>query len=134
MKICLEVYGCTANKSDASLIMGLLKKNSYETVKNLEDADVLLILTCTVISTTEQRMLSRLRIFKKTGKKVIHFNNNSGTLDNLIRFLEDIQKKIDYLNLNVSVEGKSIKITLFGSRDLQYLATERLKDLANRYL
>jgi len=71
MKICLEVYGCTANKSDASLIMGLLKKNSYETVKNLEDADVLLILTCTVIGTTEQRMLSRLRIFKKTGKKVI---------------------------------------------------------------
>ncbi|NVM36649.1 MAG: hypothetical protein HWN81_13720 [Candidatus Lokiarchaeota archaeon] len=71
---------------------------------------------------------------RKTGKKVIHFYNNSGTLDNVIRFLEDIQKKINYLNLNVSIEGKSIKITLFGSRDLQYLATERLKDLANRYL
>ncbi len=71
---------------------------------------------------------------RKTGKKVIHFNNNSGNLDNVIRFLEDVQKKINYLNLNVSVEGKSIKITLFGSRDLQYLATERLKDLANRYL
>jgi len=71
---------------------------------------------------------------RKTGKKVIHFYNNSGTLDNVIRFLEDIKKKIDYLNLNVSVEGKSIKITLFGSRDLQYLAIERLKDLANRYL
>ncbi len=71
---------------------------------------------------------------RKTGKKVIHFNNNSGNLDNVIRFLEDVQKKINYLNLNISVEGKSIKITLFGSRDLQYLATERLKDLANRYL
>ena len=71
---------------------------------------------------------------RKTGKKVIHFNNNSGNLDNVIRFLEDVQKKINYLNLNVSVEGKSIKITLFGSRDLQYLATERLKDLAHRYL
>ena len=71
---------------------------------------------------------------RKTGKKVIHFNNNSGNLDNVIRFLEDVQKKINYLNLNVSVEGKSIKITLFGSRDLQYLATERLKDLAIRYL
>jgi len=71
---------------------------------------------------------------RKTGKKVIHFYNNSGNLDNVIRFLEDVQKKINYLNLNVSVEGKSIKITLFGSRDLQYLATERLKDLANRYL
>ena len=71
---------------------------------------------------------------RKTGKKVIHFNNNSGNLDNVIRFLEDVQKKINYLNLNVSVEGKSIKITLSGSRDLQYLATERLKDLAHRYL
>ena len=55
-------------------------------------------------------------------------------MDNVIRFLEDVQKKINYLNLDVSVEGKSIKITLFGSRDLQYLATERLKDLAIRYL
>ncbi|MEE9377014.1 MAG: hypothetical protein V3V33_03155 [Candidatus Lokiarchaeia archaeon] len=71
---------------------------------------------------------------RKTGKKVIHFYNNSGILDNAVRFLEDIQKKINYLNLNVSIEGKSIKITLYGSRDLQHLATERLKDLANRYL
>jgi hypothetical protein len=71
---------------------------------------------------------------RKIGKKVIHFYNNSGSLDNVIKFLENIQKKINYLNLNVSVEGKSIKITLIGSRDLQLLATERLKDLANRYL
>ncbi|MFX0080861.1 MAG: hypothetical protein ACFE94_03820 [Candidatus Hodarchaeota archaeon] len=71
---------------------------------------------------------------KKEGKKVIHFHNNSGSLDNIIKFLENVQKKINYLNLNASVEGKSIKITLFGSRDLQNLATERLKDLANQYL
>lgn len=70
----------------------------------------------------------------KDGKKVIHFYNNSGSLDNVIKFLENIQKKITYLNLNISVEGKSIKITLFGSRDLQNLATERLKDLANQFL
>ncbi|MHA1916378.1 MAG: hypothetical protein ACW97V_18665 [Promethearchaeota archaeon] len=71
---------------------------------------------------------------RKAGKKVMHFYNNSGSLDNLIEFLENIKKKINYLNFNVSVEGKSIKVTLFGSRDLQNLATERLKDLANEYL
>ena len=71
---------------------------------------------------------------RKDGKKVIHFYNDSGSLEKVIEFLENIQKKINYLNLSVSVEGNSIKITLFGSRDLQYLATERLKDLANRYL
>ena len=71
---------------------------------------------------------------KKVGKKVIHFYNNSDSLENVIKFLESVQKKINYLNLNINVEGKSIKITLFGSRDLQYLATERLKDLANQFL
>jgi hypothetical protein len=73
-------------------------------------------------------------LLRKVGKKVIHFYNNSGSLDNLVEFLENIQKKINYLSFNISVEGKSIKITLFGSRDMQNLATERLKDLANQYL
>ena len=71
MKVYLEVYGCTANKSDASLILGLLKEKHHEIVKKMDDADVLILLTCTVIGTTEQRMLSRLRIFEKTGKKII---------------------------------------------------------------
>lgn len=71
---------------------------------------------------------------RKVAKKVIHFYNNSGSLENVVQFLENIQKKVNYLNLNVSVEGKNIKVTLFGSRDLQQLASERLKDLANQYL
>ena len=73
-------------------------------------------------------------MLRKVGKRIVHFYNNSGSLDNAIIFLENIQKKINYLNLSVNVEGKSIKITLFGSRDLQNLAVERLKDLANQYL
>jgi len=71
---------------------------------------------------------------RKVAKKVIHFYNNSGSLENIVKFLENIQKKVNYLNLNVSVEGKSIKVTLFGSKDLQQLASERLKDLANQFL
>ena len=71
---------------------------------------------------------------RKTGKKIIHFYNNSGSLENVVAFLENIQKKVNYLNMNVSVEGKNIKVTLFGSKDLQNLAIERLKDLANQYL
>ena len=66
MNVYLEVYGCTANKSDASLILGLIKEKHHKIVKKMDDADVLILLTCTVIGTTEQRMLSRLRAFKKT--------------------------------------------------------------------
>jgi threonylcarbamoyladenosine tRNA methylthiotransferase CDKAL1 len=71
MKIYLEVYGCTANKSDASLVKGLLKEKSHEIVEKIDDSDVIILLTCTVIGTTEQRMLSRLREFKKIDKKII---------------------------------------------------------------
>jgi hypothetical protein len=70
----------------------------------------------------------------RKGKKILHFTNNSGNLNKLIVFLENIQKKVNYINLNVSCEGKSIKITLYGSKDLQYLACERIKDLAELYL
>ena len=71
MKVYLEIYGCTANKSDASLIKGILKDNNHEIVEKIDDADFIVLLTCTVIDTTEQRMLSRLRALKNTGKKVI---------------------------------------------------------------
>ena len=71
MKFYLEVYGCTANKSDYSLIKGILKDNNHEIVGNIDESDFLVLITCTVIDTTEQRMLSRLKAFKKTGKSVI---------------------------------------------------------------
>jgi len=71
MRVYIEVYGCTANKSDASLIRGLLKQNNHKLTNQINEADVIILLTCTVIGTTEQRMLSRLREFKKFGKKII---------------------------------------------------------------
>lgn len=71
---------------------------------------------------------------RRGGRKVISFQNSSGDVNNIVKFLEEVQKKINYLNLNCKVDGKVIKITLFGPKDLQYLASERLKELANQYL
>ena len=71
MKVYMEVYGCAANQGDASIIQGMLERNGHEVVDKMENADILLISTCTVIDTTQQRMIHRLKEFKKTGKKVI---------------------------------------------------------------
>jgi len=71
MNIYVETFGCTANKSDERLVHSLLNQEGNEIVQNLADADVLVLLTCTVIGTTEQRMLSRLKVFQKTHKKII---------------------------------------------------------------
>ena len=71
MNIYVETYGCTANKADERLLIGLLKQEKHQIIDNIPDADVLILLTCTVIGTTEQRMLSRLKVFQKTHKKII---------------------------------------------------------------
>jgi hypothetical protein len=67
-------------------------------------------------------------------KKTLHFFNTSGDLENIIQFLENVQKKVNYINLNATVEGKDVKIVLSGPRDVQILATERIKALAEEYL
>lgn len=71
MKVYIETYGCTANKSDERLLIGLVTCQGHQIVHDMNTADVLVLLTCTVIGTTEQRMLSRLKVFVKTQKKII---------------------------------------------------------------
>jgi len=71
MNIYLETYGCTANKSDESIIRGILKKENHKIVNNIENADALVLLSCTVIGTTEQRMLSRIKVFNKLKKIIV---------------------------------------------------------------
>lgn len=70
----------------------------------------------------------------RSNKRTIHFYNDSGSLDNIIEFLEKIKKKIDYVNLHATVEGKSIEIVVSGPKDLQILACERIKALAENIL
>ena len=71
---------------------------------------------------------------RKGGKRIIHFYNQNGDTSSVVQFLEEMQKKVNYLSLNCTVEGKNIKITIFGPKDMQLLAIERLKELAERFL
>lgn len=71
MKVYVEVFGCTANKSDSALIKGLIKNSEHDLVNDSNFADIIVIITCTVIDTTEQRMISRMKKYKKTGKNII---------------------------------------------------------------
>ena len=71
---------------------------------------------------------------RKGGKRIIHIYNQNGDTNIVVQFLEEMQKKVNYLSLNCTVEGKNIKITIFGPKDMQILAIERLKELADRFL
>ncbi len=71
MKFYIKTYGCTANKADESLIKGILIENNHKVVEKIKDSDIIIVLTCTVINTTEQKIISKLKTYKKTGKTII---------------------------------------------------------------
>ncbi|MCD6171004.1 MAG: tRNA (N(6)-L-threonylcarbamoyladenosine(37)-C(2))-methylthiotransferase [Thermoplasmata archaeon] len=88
MKVYMEVYGCAANQGDASIMQGILMEKGYEMVENIEEADLLILTTCIVIDTTQQRMISRLKKFKETGKEIIVAGCMASALPDLIKKID----------------------------------------------
>ena len=71
VKIYMEVYGCAANQGDASIMKGILLSHGHEIVDEVERAEAAIIVTCTVIDTTQQRMLHRINTLKKRVPKLM---------------------------------------------------------------
>ena len=55
----LETYGCTANRGESRGIERRLREAGHRRVSGPADADVAILNTCTVVETTERRMLRR---------------------------------------------------------------------------
>ncbi|MEK6843146.1 MAG: tRNA (N(6)-L-threonylcarbamoyladenosine(37)-C(2))-methylthiotransferase [Candidatus Micrarchaeota archaeon] len=70
-KIFLKTYGCTLNQSDSDLIEGMLEKGDYSFVSTADEADTVIVNTCAVKETTENKILWYLGELEKLGKKVI---------------------------------------------------------------
>ena len=62
--IYIETYGCQMNLADTEIVMGILKSNGYEITQTAEDANVILLNTCSVRDNAEQRIYGRLGNFK----------------------------------------------------------------------
>jgi MiaB-like tRNA modifying enzyme len=57
----IETYGCTSNRGESREIERRLRDAGHHRVEGPEDADVAILNTCTVVETTEDRMLRRVR-------------------------------------------------------------------------
>ncbi len=57
----IETYGCQMNVYDSSMVVSALAAAGYELTDGPEDADVVIVNTCTVRERAEQRVLGRLR-------------------------------------------------------------------------
>jgi len=65
----IETYGCQMNFADTEIVLGVLKKQGYTVAQNPEDADIILLNTCSIRDNAEQRIYGRLGNLKNLKTK-----------------------------------------------------------------
>ncbi|MBN2121279.1 MAG: MiaB/RimO family radical SAM methylthiotransferase [Candidatus Omnitrophica bacterium] len=63
-RILLRTFGCQMNDRDSETLLGLFLDKGYSSVENPEDADVILVNTCSVRDHAENRAISLLGSYK----------------------------------------------------------------------
>src|SRR5437867_5621163 len=64
-KLHLITYGCQMNEYDSERVAGLLKADQYELCDKPEDADVILLNTCSIREKAEDKVFSQLGALKR---------------------------------------------------------------------
>ena len=59
-KLYIESYGCQMNFSDSEIVASILAEQGYNTTQKLEDADLVLVNTCSIRDKAEQTVRKRL--------------------------------------------------------------------------
>lgn len=67
-KLFIESYGCQMNFSDSEIVASILAKEGYNTTQHLEDADLVLVNTCSIRDKAEQTVRKRLEKYNAVKK------------------------------------------------------------------
>ena len=67
-KLFLESYGCQMNFSDSEIVASILNEQGYNTTQIVEEADLILLNTCSIREKAEQTVRMRLSQFKNLKK------------------------------------------------------------------
>ncbi|XP_012524046.2 CDK5RAP1-like protein [Monomorium pharaonis] len=62
-KVYFEIYGCQMNVNDADIIWSILKSHGYQHTQCLDDADIVLLVTCSIRDSAEQKVWNKLENF-----------------------------------------------------------------------
>jgi len=68
-KLYIESYGCAMNFSDSEVVASIMTKEGYSTTSDVDDADIILINTCSIRENAETRIRKRLTNFKNRKKR-----------------------------------------------------------------
>jgi len=68
-KVYIESYGCQMNFSDSEIVASILAKEGFGTTKQLDEADVVFVNTCSIREKAEQTVRNRLKSFQHAKNK-----------------------------------------------------------------
>jgi len=71
-KFFIETYGCQMNFSDSEIVASILEKEGFTSTRELKDADLIFINTCSIRDHAEQRIRKRLDFMKSLKRKNPH--------------------------------------------------------------
>ena len=71
-KFYIETYGCQMNVADSEVVAAILQTTDAEMTDRWEDADVILLNTCSIRDNAEQKVGARLRELKALSAKIVN--------------------------------------------------------------
>ena len=69
-KLYIESYGCQMNFSDSEIVASILNKENYSTTKDISEADLVFVNTCSIREKAEQTVRKRLEVYNSIKKSV----------------------------------------------------------------
>ena len=76
-KFYIETYGCQMNVADSEVVAAIMETTDADLTEHWEDADIVLLNTCSIRDNAEQKVGARLRELKA------HLRNNKSKISNL---------------------------------------------------
>lgn len=74
-KLYIETYGCQMNVADTEVVASVMNTVGYDIADTVEDADAILLNTCSIRDNAEQKIISRLQALcslrRKSGRLII---------------------------------------------------------------
>lgn len=68
-KLFIETYGCQMNVADSEVVASIMQMDGYRITDKIEEADAILVNTCSVRENAEQKIYGRLRYFQSLKRK-----------------------------------------------------------------
>lgn len=67
-KLYIESYGCQMNFSDSEIVASILQEEGFSTTRDVEEADIVFLNTCSIREKAEQTVRKRLTVINKMKK------------------------------------------------------------------